>query len=132
MILATALLCFEINTYYIDEAAEAAEAHAHAAQAMQRPQEKNTIALSAVPTIEVIRPIVANVCFSPTALASFLAPADLIIPMIPTTIATNVATITMIPEVRVPSLVDVSTVLAISDPMLGITREAIPNTIATI
>lgn len=73
------------------------DANAQAAQAMQRPQEKNTIALSTVPTIDVIRPIVAKICFSPAALASFLAPADLIIPIIPTTIAANVATITMIP-----------------------------------
>ena len=51
-------------------------ANAQAAQAMQRPQEKNTIALSTVPTIDVIRPIVAKICFSPAALASFLAPAD--------------------------------------------------------
>ena len=73
------------------------DANAQAAQAMQRPQEKNTIALSTVPTIDVIRPIVANICFSPAALASFLAPEDLIKPIIPTTIAANVATITMIP-----------------------------------
>jgi len=73
------------------------DANAQAAQAMQRPQEKNTIALSTVPTIDVIRPTVAKICFSPAALASFLAPADLIIPIIPTTIAANVATITMIP-----------------------------------
>ena len=44
---------------------------------MQRPQAKNTIALSAVPTIDVMRPILASSCFSPASLGSFLAPADL-------------------------------------------------------
>lgn len=39
------------------------DAIAQAAQAMQRPQEKNTIALSTVPTIDVIRPTVAKICF---------------------------------------------------------------------
>lgn len=99
---------------------------------MQRPQEKNTIALSTVPTIDVIRPIVARICFSPAALASFLAAEALMIPMIPTTIATNVATITTIPAVREPLFVDVSIALEIDVPTLGITREAIPNTNATI
>lgn len=99
---------------------------------MQRPQAKNKIALSTVPTIERIRPIVARTCFSPAALASFLAPEDLMIPMIPTTIAANVATMITIPADKEPLLVDVSIAFVIVEPIFGITSEAIPKINAVI
>ncbi len=99
---------------------------------MQRPHAKNKIALSTVPTIERTRPIVARTCFSPASLASFLAPADLMIPMIPTTIAANVATMITIPAAIEPLLVDVSIAFVIEEPMFGITSEAIPKINAVI
>lgn len=99
---------------------------------MQRPHAKNKIALSTVPTIDKTRPIVARTCFSPAALASFLAPEDLMIPMIPTTIAANVATMITIPAAKEPLLVDVSIAFVIVEPMFGITSEAIPKINAVI